>query len=77
MALNENSFRFLTNKELYDAANTAREQYIKRSCPLGIDPEQYVAQCWVEGIFTALVKAGYKITMERQGKVDVYEITSR
>lgn len=74
MKLNENSFRFLTNKELYLASDIAKQQYIKRACPEGIDPEQYVAHCWVEAIFGMMMKAGYKITIERGGNTNVYSI---
>lgn len=53
--LNEHSFKLLTPSELNDVFEIARRNLTWETKPLNLTPQQFLTQCWVEGVLTVLI----------------------
>lgn len=66
--LDVNSFKFLNNRQLNEVADIAKRVVRDTSRGATQDNDMWLAQCWLEGLFTMLIKDGYRITLDKNDK---------
>lgn len=54
-----NSFKLLRPLDLTNAAEIALRKYNKEMKPVHYEHQQWLAECWEEGLLTILIKEGH------------------